>query len=72
MWEFFDKLVNVVLPRVKDFRGLSAKSFDKQEITLSDWTTHNILEIDLTMLQRLRLEVTIVTTAKDAKSGKSF
>jgi large subunit ribosomal protein L5 len=72
MWEFFDKLVNVVLPRVKDFRGLSAKSFDKAgnySIGLDDHTI--FLEIDPNNVAKIRgLEVTIVTTAKDAKSGK--
>lgn len=72
MWEFFDKLTNVVLPRVKDFRGLSAKSFDKAgnySIGLDDHTI--FLEIDPNNVAKIRgLEITIVTTAKDAKSGK--
>ena len=72
MWEFFDKLVNVVLPRVKDFRGLSAKSFDKAGNYTVGLDDHTIfLEIDPNNVTKIRgLEVTIVTTAKDAKSGK--
>ena len=72
MWEFFDKLVNVVLPRVKDFRGLSAKSFDKAGNYTVGLEDHTIfLEIDPNNVTKIRgLEVTIVTTAKDAKSGK--
>lgn len=72
MWEFFDKLTNVVLPRVKDFRGLSAKSFDKAGNYTVGLDDHTIfLEIDPNNVTKIRgLEVTIVTTAKDAKSGK--
>ena len=72
MWEFFDKLVNVVFPRVKDFRGLSIKSFDKAgnySVGIEDHTI--FIEIDPNNVTKIRsLEVTIVTTAKDAKSGK--
>lgn len=72
MWEFFDKLINIALPRVKDFRGLSPKSFDgagNYSIGLDDQTV--FIEIDPNNIQKVRcLQVTIVTTAKDDKSGK--
>lgn len=72
MWEFFDKLVNVVLPRVKDFRGLSPRAFDKAgnySVGLDDHTI--FLEIDPNNVTKIRgLEVTIVTTANNAKEGK--
>lgn len=72
MWEFFDKLINVALPRVKDFRGLNPKSFDgagNYSIGLDDQTV--FIEIDPNNIQKVRsLQITIVTTAKDDKSGK--
>lgn len=72
MWEFFDKLINVVFPRIKDFRGLKSKSFDNAgnySIGIEDHTI--FLEVDPNNVTKIRsLEVTIVTTAKDAKNGK--
>lgn len=72
MWEFFDKLVNVVFPRVKDFRGLDPKAFDgagNYSIGIEDHTVFP--EIDANNIRRVRsLEVTIVTTAKNNKEGK--
>lgn len=72
MWEFFDKLINIVLPRVKDFRGLSPRSFDKAgnySIGINDHTI--FIEIDPNNVTKIRgLEIAIVTTARDAKEGK--
>ncbi len=72
MWEFFDKLVNVVLPRVKDFRGLDVSAFDgsgNYSIGIEDHTVFP--EIDANNIKRVRsLQITIVTTAKDNKEGK--
>ncbi len=74
MWEFFDKLVNIVFPRVKDFRGLEASAFDgsgNYSIGIEDHTVFP--EIDANNIRKIRsLEVTIVTNAKDDKSGKAF
>ncbi len=74
MWEFFDKLVNIVLPRTKDFRGLDVLAFDgagNYSIGIEDHTVFP--EIDANNIRRVRsLQVTIVTTAKDDKSGKAF
>ena len=71
MYEFLDRLVNVALPRVRDFRGLSAKSFDgngnysmglKEQIVFP--------EIDYDNLDELRgMDITIVTSAKDDVQG---
>lgn len=72
MWEFFDKLVNVVFPRTKDFRGLNPSSFDgsgNYSIGIEDQTVFP--EIDANNIRKVRsLEVTIVTSAKDDKGGK--
>ncbi|HNR53432.1 MAG TPA: 50S ribosomal protein L5 [Candidatus Dojkabacteria bacterium] len=72
MWEFFDKLVNVVLPRTKDFRGLSPKSFDgagNYSLGVEDHTV--FVEIDPNNVTKIRsLEITIVTTAKNDKDAR--
>ena len=72
MWEFFDKLVNIVFPRTKDFRGLSPDSFDgngNYSIGIEDHTVFP--EIDPNKVQKLRsLQVTLVTnnsTDEDAR-----
>lgn len=74
MWEFFDKLVNVVFPRTKDFRGLDISAFDgsgNYSIGIEDHTVFP--EIDANNIRRVRsLQVTIVTNAKDDKSAKSL
>ena len=74
MWEFFDKLINIVLPRTKDFRGLSASAFDgagNYSLGIEDHTVFP--EIDANNVRKIRsLEVTIVTTAKDDKSAKAL
>lgn len=72
MWEFFDKLINIVLPRVKDFRGLSAKSFDKAGNYTMGVEDHTIfVEIDPNNVTKIRgMEITIVTSAQNAKDGK--
>ena len=72
MWEFFDKLVNIVFPRVKDFRGVNPKAFDgsgNYSVGIDDHTVFP--EIDANNIKRVRsLEITIVTTAKTDKEGK--
>lgn len=74
MWEFFDKLVNIVLPRTRDFRGLSPKSFDgagNYSLGIEDHTV--FVEIDPNNVTKIRsLEVTIVTTARNNKDGKAL
>jgi len=74
MWDFFDKLVNVVFPRTKDFRGLNPSSLDgsgNYSIGIEDHTVFP--EIDPNDTNKIRsLEITIVTTAKENKSGKMF
>jgi len=72
MWHFFDKLVNIVLPRTKDFRGLSYKSFDgagNYSLGVEDHTV--FVEIDSNNVTKIRsLEITIVTSAKNDKEGR--
>jgi large subunit ribosomal protein L5 len=71
MWDFYDKLVNVVLPRVKDFRGVSRKAFDGRGSYSVGIKEHTIFpEIDTSKMIKIRpLQVTIVTTARDDAQG---
>ncbi|HBZ01594.1 MAG TPA: 50S ribosomal protein L5 [candidate division Zixibacteria bacterium] len=66
MYEFLDRLVNVAIPRIRDFRGIPAKSFDgRGNYTLG--ITEQIIfpEIDYDKIDRIRgMNITIVTTAK--------
>jgi len=66
MYEFFDRLVNIVLPRVRDFRGVSPHSFDgKGNYTLAMKDQLVFPEIDYTKVERQRgMNITIVTSAK--------
>lgn len=65
MYEFFDRLINVAIPRVRDFRGLSSGSFDGRG-NYSMGITEQIIfpEIDYDKVQRIMgMDITIVTTA---------
>jgi large subunit ribosomal protein L5 len=72
MWDFFDKLVNIVLPRTKDFRGLPVTAFDGAGNYSIGFEDHTVFpEIDANKVKKIRsLQVTIVTTAKEDKSAK--
>ncbi|MBI4029064.1 MAG: 50S ribosomal protein L5 [Candidatus Blackburnbacteria bacterium] len=63
MYDFLDKLFNIVLPRIRDFRGVSQTSFDKNGNYTLGLTEHTVFpEIDLGKITRIRgLEITIVT-----------
>lgn len=71
MYDFFEKLTRIVLPRVRDFRGVSRKSFDGQgnyNIGLTEQTVFP--EIEYGKIDKVRgLEITCVTTAKTNESG---
>ena len=66
MWHFLEKVVNVVLPRIRDFQGVSDKGFDgRGNYTLGLREQLVFPEIEYDKIDRLRgLEITIVTTAK--------
>ncbi|MGD2113671.1 MAG: 50S ribosomal protein L5 [Acidobacteriota bacterium] len=65
MWEFLDRLITVALPRVRDFRGVSNRSFDGRGNYTLGIREHTIFpEIDLNKVDKVKgLNVTIVTTA---------
>jgi len=71
MYEFFDRLVNIVLPRVRDFRGVPTTSFDHRgNYTLGMRDQLVFPEIDYTKVERPRgMNITIVTTARTDKEA---
>jgi len=72
MYYFLDKLVNVVLPRVRDFRGLSDKAFDgRGNYTLGIREQIIFPEIDYDKIDKIKgMNITIVTTAPTDEEGK--
>ncbi len=71
MYEFYDRLVNIALPRVKDFRGISAKGFDRNG-NFSLGIDEQIIfpEIDYDKIDEIRgMNINIVTTAKTDEEG---
>jgi large subunit ribosomal protein L5 len=72
MYDFIEKLVKIVLPRIRDFRGISNSGFDKWgNYTLGLREQIIFTEIEYSEVDKVRgLEITCVTTAKDAKSCK--
>ena len=71
MWEFFDRLVNVSLPRVRDFKGVSPKAFDgRGNFSLGIREQIIFPEIDYDQIASIRgLDVAITTTAPDDEQG---
>ncbi|MEW6386095.1 MAG: 50S ribosomal protein L5 [Thermodesulfobacteriota bacterium] len=72
MYDFFDKLVNVVLPRVRDFRGVSDRSFDgRGNFTLGIREQIIFPEVDYDKIDKIKgMNITIVTTAPTDEEGK--
>jgi large subunit ribosomal protein L5 len=71
MLEFFQKLVSIVLPRVRDFRGVSRKSFDQKGNYTLGIREHIVFpEIDVSKIDKVRgLEISIITSAKNQKEA---
>ena len=74
MYDFYQKLVNVALPRVRDFRGLSGKAFDGHGNYTLGIKEHIIFpEIDYDKIDRINgLNISVVTTAQTDKEGKEL
>jgi large subunit ribosomal protein L5 len=74
MFEFFDRLVNVALPRVRDFRGISSKSFDgRGNYTLGIKDQLIFPEIDYSKVDKTKgMNVSITTTARTDAEGLSL
>lgn len=74
MYEFLDRLINVAIPRIRDFRGLNAKSFDGRG-NYSMGVKEQIIfpEIDYDKIDVLRgMDITITTTAKNDAEGRAL
>jgi len=74
MYEFFDRLVNIALPRVRDFRGLSSKSFDgRGNYTIGLRDQLIFPEIDYAKVSKIKaMNVSMVTTAKTDDEARSL
>lgn len=74
MWEFFERLITIAVPRIRDFRGLNTKSFDVRG-NYSMGVREQIIfpEIDYDKVDRVRgLDITITTTAKSDEEGQAL
>lgn len=74
MYEFFDRLVSVTLPRIRDFRGLSTRSFDGRgnyTLGIADQTIFPEIELDKVKRQQ-GMDVTVVTTAGTNAAAQEF
>ena len=74
MWSFLDRLMNIALPRVRDFRGISPNSFDgRGNYTLGLREQLVFPEIDYDKIDKIRgMEITIVTTATNDDEGRQL
>jgi large subunit ribosomal protein L5 len=74
MYEFLDRLISIALPRVRDFRGVSSKSFDgRGNYTLGLRDQLIFAEIDYAKVDKLKgMNVTIVTTAQDDNGARAL
>jgi large subunit ribosomal protein L5 len=74
MWEFFDRLVALALPRIRDFRGLDTKAFDGRGNYTFGVTEQLIFpEIDYDKVAKVRgMDITIVTTARSNDEGRAL
>jgi large subunit ribosomal protein L5 len=74
MYDFLEKLINIALPRVRDFRGISGKAFDgRGNYTLGIKEQIIFPEIDYDKIDTIKgMNITVVTTAKNNEEGKTL
>lgn len=74
MWEFLDRLMNIALPRVRDFRGVNPKGFDGQgNFTLGIREHHIFPELNVDKLEKVKgMNISIVTTARTDAEGRAL
>ena len=74
MWEFYDRLVSLAIPRIRDFRGLSPRSFDGQGNYTFGLTEQLVFpEIDYDSVNQIRgMDITLVTSADDDEGGRAL
>jgi len=74
MWEFFDRLIALAIPRIRDFRGLSPKGFDGRG-NYSFGVTEQLIfpEVDYDKIMKIRgMDITLVTSAKTDEQGRAL
>jgi large subunit ribosomal protein L5 len=74
MYEFLDRLINIAMPRIRDFRGVSPRSFDGQG-NYSLGVKEQIIfpEIQYDQVDQVRgMDITITTTARDDRMGRAL
>ena len=74
MWEFLERLISITIPRIRDFRGLNAKSFDGRG-NYSMGVKEQIIfpEIDFDKVDKVRgMDITITTSAETNEEGKAL
>jgi large subunit ribosomal protein L5 len=74
MYEFYDRLINVAVPRIRDFRGMSPRGFDGRGNYNLGLTEQIIFpEVDIDKVGKIRgMNVTIVTTARNDEEGREL
>jgi large subunit ribosomal protein L5 len=74
MWEFLDRLISVVLPRIRDFRGLNPATFDGHGNFTFGLTEQLVFpEIDYDKIEKIRgMDITVVTTAETDDQGRAL
>ncbi len=74
MWEFFERLISIAIPRIRDFRGLNPKSFDgRGNYSLGIKEQIVFPEIDYDKVDKVRgLDITITTTAEDNEEARAL
>jgi large subunit ribosomal protein L5 len=74
MYEFLDRLINIAMPRIRDFRGMSARSFDgRGNYSLGVKEQIIFPEIQYDQIDQIRgMDITITTTASDNKQGRAL
>jgi large subunit ribosomal protein L5 len=74
MWEFLDRLLNLALPRIRDFRGLNANQFDGRGNYTFGLSEQNVFhEINQDAIDRSRgMDITVVTTARTNDEGRAL
>ena len=74
MWEFLDRLLNLALPRIRDFRGLNANQFDGRGNYTFGLSEQNVFhEINQDAIDRARgMDITVVTTARTNDEGRAL
>jgi large subunit ribosomal protein L5 len=74
MWEFLDRLISVVLPRIRDFRGMNPRTFDGHGNFTFGLTEQLVFpEIDYDKIEKVRgMDITVVTSAQTDQQGRAL